>query len=87
MAASGVPMRGQGFAGRRVALPVLDQECCLQAAELFPTSFDWTDSNDYLDSVEETARKIAEGGGEPFYVFLDPARYLTSSPPLRTGIP
>ncbi|MHB1762660.1 MAG: hypothetical protein ACYCS4_07975 [Acidimicrobiales bacterium] len=46
------------------------------AKELFPSSFDWDDPDEYLLVVESGAREIAERGGTPYYVFVDPIEYV-----------
>jgi hypothetical protein len=68
--------RHSEFAGRQLAIAVLDQECCGEASDLFPTSFDWRDPDEYLAQQEAFAREITESGGEAFYAFIEPADYV-----------
>jgi len=68
-----------GSAGARirdVAVAVLDHEVFELAPELFPTTFDWEDPEDYLAFMEEQIEAIAESGDMPWIVFIDPVDYL-----------
>ncbi|MHB8318060.1 MAG: hypothetical protein ACYDEP_02340 [Acidimicrobiales bacterium] len=54
----------------------MDQEVCSLAGDLFPTSFDWTNADVYLQHQEDFAREVTKSGGTVSYVFIDPLEYV-----------
>ena len=69
-------MLREHYDGQIVAVAVLDQETCAGAADIWPMSFEFDNPDIYLTHVEDMTREIADSGGYPFYVFIDPAEYV-----------
>jgi hypothetical protein len=69
--------RGRAAGGQTaVAVPVLDHETCVNAREIWPTSWDFDDPDEYLQSIEGLAGELARKGAVPYYVFIDPDEYV-----------
>jgi len=68
--------RDRGRGRTAVAVPVLDHETCVNAREIWPTSWGFDDPDEYLRGVERLVGELAKKGTAPYYVFIDPDEYV-----------